>query len=80
MKGIVHETVWVDLLQKEQSTPAFSALNPMHQVPVLVVDGKALAESLAILEWLDERVPEPALLPKEPWLRARTRQLALLVA
>jgi maleylacetoacetate isomerase len=80
LKGISYETVWIDLLRREQATATFAALNPMRQVPVLVVDGKPLAESLAILEWLDETVPEPPLLPRDPWRRARARQLALLVA
>lgn len=80
LKEVPHETVWVDLLKREQAESAFAAKNPMRQVPVLVVDGKPLAESIAILEWLEERYPAPPLLPRDPWLRARTRQLALLVA
>lgn len=80
LKGLPYDTVWIDLLQRQQTTAAFAAKNPMQQVPVLEVEGRPLAESLAILEWLDERHPEPPLLPTDPWLRARTRQLALLVA
>jgi maleylpyruvate isomerase len=54
--------------------------NPMSQVPVLELeDGRRIAQSMAILEYLEERFPEPALLPGEPWARARARQMAELV-
>jgi maleylpyruvate isomerase len=52
----------------------------MEQVPTLLLDdGRQLSQSLAILEYLDETVPEPPLLPREPYLRARARQLAELI-
>jgi maleylpyruvate isomerase len=59
----------------------FRALNPMSQVPVLVIDGppgppRTLTQSMAILEYLEERFPAPPLLPADPWRRARVRQLA----
>jgi maleylpyruvate isomerase len=67
-----------------QHTVAFRALNPLSQVPVLVIDGppgppRTLTQSMAILEYLEERFPAPPLLPADPWLRARARQLAELV-
>jgi maleylpyruvate isomerase len=67
-----------------QHSADFRALNPMSQVPVLVIDEppgppRALTQSMAILEYLEERFPSPALLPADPWPRARTRQLAEMV-
>jgi maleylpyruvate isomerase len=67
-----------------QHSEDFRALNPMSQVPVLVIDDppgppRALTQSMAILEYLEERFPSPALLPTDPWLRARARQLAEMV-
>jgi maleylacetoacetate isomerase len=59
---------------------ALPELNPMNQVPMLVLDdGRVLTESVAIIEWLDETTPDPPLLPKDPWQRARARMLVQLV-
>ncbi len=67
-----------------QHQPEFRALNPLCQVPVLVLDGapgppRTLTQSMAILEYLEERFPSPPLLPADPWLRARARQLGEMV-
>ena len=84
-KGMEYEYVPVHLLKDGggQHKPEFSAMNPMRHVPVLELeDGgrkRHLAESLAILEFLEETAPTPPLLPKDPFLRARARQLASLV-
>jgi maleylpyruvate isomerase len=84
-KGIAYEVVPVHLLEGggQQHEEGFRAMNPMSQVPVLEVehDGRVarLAQSLAILEYLEERFPEPALLPRDPVLRARARQLAEMI-
>jgi maleylpyruvate isomerase len=82
MKGLEYEYVPVNLVREggEQHKPDYHALNPMEQVPTLELDdGRLLAQSLAILEYLDETHPEPALMPRDPYLRARVRQLAELV-
>jgi maleylpyruvate isomerase len=68
----------------EQHAAAFRALNPFGEVPVLVVDDAAgaprvIAQSMAIIAHLEERVPSPPLLPADPWLRARARQMAEMV-
>jgi glutathione S-transferase len=60
---------------KEHLKPGFLAINPRHQVPVIVHDGFALRESLAILEYLDEIAPARVLYPGSPAERARIRQL-----
>ncbi|HEY2364722.1 MAG TPA: maleylacetoacetate isomerase [Polyangiaceae bacterium] len=84
-KNIEYEYVAVNLRKDggEQNTPAFRAKNPMGRVPVLELelDGetRTLSESMAILELLEERWPEPPLLPKDAFLRARARQLAMLI-
>jgi len=67
-----------------QHSAEFRALNPMSQVPVLVIEGapgppRTLTQSMAILEYLEERFPSPPLLPADPWLRARVRQLGEMV-
>ncbi len=84
-KGVAFEYVPVNLLRDggEQHSAAFRAKNPMRHVPVLEIetDGRThhIAESLAILEYLEERWPSPALLPVDALARARARQLALVV-
>lgn len=83
IKQLDYEYVPVHLLEGEQLSPAHAQRNPMAQVPVLEVehDGRTerLGQSLAIIEYLEERHPKPALLPADPVLRARARQLAEIV-
>jgi glutathione S-transferase len=68
-KGVAFERRYIDLKAK----PAwFLAISPRGKVPVLLVDGQPLFESMAIIEFLDETVP-PSLLPAEPIARARQR-------
>jgi maleylpyruvate isomerase len=84
-KSIDCEIVPVHLLRDggQQHRPEFGARNPMSQVPVLEEEGPAgifrLTQSMAILEYLEERHPEPPLLPRDPAARARARQLAEIV-
>ncbi|AKT38581.1 maleylacetoacetate isomerase [Chondromyces crocatus] len=84
-KGIEHEYIPVNIIRDggEQHLDTYGAVNPMRQVPVLEIEvGGAplrLAQSLAIIEFLDERFPTPRLLPEDRYLRARTRQLAEII-
>ena len=81
LKGIEHEYQPVHLLKGEQHQDGYARKNPMRQVPLLELDdGTPLAQSMAILDYLDEVYPEPPLLPPEPLLRARARKLAEIVA
>jgi maleylacetoacetate isomerase len=81
LKGIPYEESIVDILGGEQFEPAFKAVNPQSVLPALVVDaGPPLVQSMAILEWLEEVQPSPALLPADPRGRARVRALCLMAA
>ena len=80
IKGIGYREIPVDLDAGGQDAPAFRAVNPLGAVPALMVDGAALVQSLAILEYLEETHPEPALLPGDPLGRARVRSLAAVAA
>lgn len=79
LKGLKPDYVAVDLLHDQQASPQYRALNPQGLVPALEVDGQVLTQSPAIIEWLDERYPEPPLLPRDAWQRARVRALAAVV-
>jgi maleylpyruvate isomerase len=84
-KGVAYEYVPVHLRRDggEQNRPEFAAVNPMQRVPVLEWTEHdhtvRLVESLAIIEYLEERHPHDPLLPSDSFLRARARQLALVV-
>lgn len=80
LKGLYYEYKPVNLLKSEQRGSEYRDLNPQGLVPTLVDGSAVLTQSLAILEWLDEQHPEPALLPKEPLARAKIRALAYSVA
>ncbi len=60
----------IKLHKGEQNAPEFKAINPYGQVPVLVVDGKALTQIVVICDYLDQAFPQAKLLPAEPWARA----------
>jgi maleylacetoacetate isomerase len=78
LKGLSWEERPVNLMQGAQFTPDFDSVNPAHTLPVLQGPGFSHAQSLAILEFLEERWPDPALLPRDPDSRARARRLCLL--
>ena len=83
LKGIAYETTSIHLIKEGglNRRPEFRAINPQMRVPVLVTDaGQVLIQSLAIIEYLEETHPEPALLPKDPLARAHIRALADLIA
>ena len=80
LKGLAYETIPLDLVANQHQAPVFAALNPQKLVPALEIDGRVLTQSLAILEWLDETVPRPALLPADPFDRAVVRAMTQIVA
>lgn len=75
LKGISYKTVGVHLLKNEQSQPAHLARHPSGRVPVLEIDGHRIGQSMAMVDYLDETRPEPPLLPRDAYLRARVRDL-----
>lgn len=82
LKGQSFDTIPVHLLNNggEQFAPAFLAINPQSLVPVMEQEGCHITQSLAILEYLEERFPTPALLPTGLLERAYVRQIALTIA
>ncbi|WP_041634156.1 maleylacetoacetate isomerase [Magnetospirillum gryphiswaldense] len=82
LKGIDYQAVPVHLVRNggEHKSADYLALNPQGLVPALAVDGQVLTQSLAILEYLNETHPDPALLPADPLGRARVRAIAQAIA
>jgi maleylacetoacetate isomerase len=80
LKGLDYEQQSVHLAQGHQLRAEYRAINPQALVPVLVDGEHRMTQSLAIIEYLDELHPEPALLPQEPLARQRVRSLAQIVA
>jgi maleylpyruvate isomerase len=79
LKGLASEYVAVDLRTEAHQQADFKALNPQGLVPALVKDGKVMTQTPAIIEWLEETHPTPALLPSDADARARVRALAAMV-
>ena len=69
----------MNLRNEEHSSASYKALNPQGFVPTLETEGQVLIQSPAIIEWLEERHPTPALLPAHSLARARVRALAAIV-
>ncbi len=80
LKGVFYEQHDIDLRTGAQRSEAFLKLNPQGLVPALEVDGTVLTQSTAILEWLDETYPEPALMPADAIGRAQVRGMIGLIA
>jgi maleylpyruvate isomerase len=80
LKGLEIDYLPVDLRTEQHLGAEFRAINPQSMVPALVHDGKVLIQSPAIIEWLEERFPAPALLPADLDDRAHVRAMAAIVA
>jgi maleylacetoacetate isomerase/maleylpyruvate isomerase len=80
LKGLSYEYISVHLAKGEQFQDAFTQLNSDALVPLLEIDGLRLTQSMAIMEYLDETHPTPALLPKDAAGRARVRALSQAIA
>lgn len=81
LKGLAYQEAMIDLDAGDQHAPGYRAMNAQSVVPSLFLDdGPPLTQSLAILEYLEETHPEPALLPADARGRSRVRSLALLFA
>ena len=83
LKGLNYQPIAINLLENASESPDHLHRNPSGQVPTLeiLLNGKKqfLSESVAIVEWLEEMFPSPALLPQDPFLRARCRQLMEII-
>jgi maleylacetoacetate isomerase len=81
LKGLDYEPVFVHLAKGQHRERQYAEVNPQGLLPTLELDdGTRLVQSLAIIEWLDEKHPAPPLIPKAPLARARVRSLSYLVA
>ncbi len=80
LKGLAYENLPVNLLKSEQKDAAFTSRNPFGSVPMLEADGHDRAQSMAIIEWLDEAYPDQPLLPADPEQRYLARELAYAIA
>lgn len=80
LKGVTYELVSQHLRHGDQRSAEYLALNPQGLVPALEDGGVVLGQSLAIVEYLDERFPSPPLLPRDPVARAQVRSMAESIA
>jgi maleylacetoacetate isomerase len=81
LKGLEYDYAAVNLLKREQKSAAYVARNPQGLVPALETeDGATLAQSIAIIEWLEELHPDPPLLPIDTTERARVRAVVANIA
>jgi maleylacetoacetate isomerase len=79
-KGLAHEAAYVSLPKAEHQLDAFRGVNVQGLVPALEDGGHVLIQSLAIIEYLDERHPVPPLVPKDPFDRAYVRAVSQIIA
>lgn len=79
IKGQPYEQIAVNLRTEEHLRTEYARINPQQFVPTLVDGERVLVQSPAIIEWLEERFPSPALLPSDPYDRAHVRSLAALI-
>jgi maleylacetoacetate isomerase len=80
LKAVVYLPVSTSLPDGAHKDPTFVARNPQGFVPMLSIDGHDLTQSLAIIDYLDARYPDPPILPADPAMRAKTLAQALLIA
>jgi maleylacetoacetate isomerase len=80
LKGVAYESRPVGLLEGEQKSDEYRALNPQGLVPMLEIEGHRLTQSLAIIVYLDQCFPDPPLVPRDPVDGAHVRAMALAVA
>ena len=81
LKAIDYESISVNLIEGEQNTVEYQKLNPAQGVPALVLDDSTvLTQSMAIIDWLEDTYPSPALLPQDSIVKAKARAAAMSIA
>jgi maleylpyruvate isomerase len=82
IKGVPFESIPVNIApgSDEQLQSAYKTVNPQMRVPTIAVGGRTAGQSLAIIEWIEETVPGPSLLPHDPWVRLQARAFADTIA
>jgi maleylpyruvate isomerase len=82
LKGASYDQLPINIAPgtDEQLSDSFRRINPQMRVPSIEVDGRLSGQSMAIIEWIDETLPGPALLPTDPWTRLRARAFADTIA
>ncbi|OQV22846.1 Maleylacetoacetate isomerase [Hypsibius exemplaris] len=78
-KQIEYEAVPVHLLNGEQKSEEYTRINPLQQVPALLIDGHVITQSLAIMEYLEEKFPQHPILPQDTLQRARVREVSEII-
>ncbi|XP_027225770.2 probable maleylacetoacetate isomerase 2 isoform X2 [Penaeus vannamei] len=78
-KGVDYEYRAINLLKQEQVSDEYKKLNPLGQVPALIVDENTLTQSISILEYLEEAFPQKPLLPKDLFKRAKVREVCEII-
>lgn len=82
LKDARYERIPVNIApgKDEQIQDAYRLINPQMRVPSIEIDGRIAGQSLAIIEWIEETIPGPGLLPKDPWMRLQARAVADTIA
>lgn len=80
LKGVAYSAIAIDLGKGEHERDDYHALNPQGLVPTLQIDGHVLTQSLAIVDYLDAKHPEPPMVSSDPLRRSRTLAQALTIA
>jgi maleylacetoacetate isomerase len=80
IKKLPYHSVPVNLLKGEHQTPDFLKINPLGSVPAIVIGNDSFTQSLAIIEWLDEKYPSNPLLPSSGMDRLKVREMSLVIA
>lgn len=79
LKGVGYEYIPVNLRTEEHLGSSFKTINPQQMVPVLDTGEVLLTQSPAIIEWLEEHIPNPRLLPTNQYDRAKVRAMAAMI-
>ncbi|KCZ94660.1 maleylacetoacetate isomerase [Hyphomonas johnsonii] len=82
LKGAAYESIPINIApgKDEQFAESYATMNPQMRVPAIIVDGHVIGQSMAIMEWMEETLPGPSLLPESPLDRLRSRAFANVIA